>query len=130
MKVVFPWPPKDLSPNARLHWTKLAKAKKQYRQACHILAKQAGAAVLATAEKVHIELTFYPPDRRLRDEDNIFASMKAGLDGLADAMGVNDRKFKTSFQVADEIGGFVRVEVRTPDSTEGSSHGHQDRSGQ
>lgn len=130
MKVVFPWPPKDLSPNARLHWAKLAKAKKAYRHACHILAKQAGAAVLAGAEKVQVHLTFYPPDRRLRDQDNIFSAMKSGLDGLADAMGVNDRNFRTSFQVADEIGGFVRIEVSTPNSREGSSHGNENRSGQ
>jgi hypothetical protein len=27
-KVVLPWPPKELSPNSTLHWSKKAKKKK------------------------------------------------------------------------------------------------------
>jgi len=34
MKVMLPWPPTGLSPNARNHWAKTAKLKKQYREAC------------------------------------------------------------------------------------------------
>ncbi len=30
----LPWPPADLSPNARQHWSKLARAKKADRTAC------------------------------------------------------------------------------------------------
>ena len=33
IELVLGWPPSNLSPNARLHWAKLARAKKQYRQA-------------------------------------------------------------------------------------------------
>ena len=33
LTLTLPWPPKELSPNARQHWTKLAKAKKAYREA-------------------------------------------------------------------------------------------------
>ena len=32
--VKFPFPPKELSPNSRLHWAKRAKAVKSYRQEC------------------------------------------------------------------------------------------------
>ena len=38
----LPWPPKELSPNARVHWTKKAKAAKAYRLECFILAKALG----------------------------------------------------------------------------------------
>lgn len=58
-----------------------------------------------------VSLTFLPPDRRRRDLDNLIASMKSGLDVLADALGVDDNRFKLSAELADEIGGFVRVEV-------------------
>ncbi|HSV73521.1 MAG TPA: hypothetical protein VLH79_07160 [Chthonomonadales bacterium] len=34
LTIVLPWPPTGLSPNARNHWAKLAKLKKQYREAC------------------------------------------------------------------------------------------------
>ena len=34
IEIVLGWPPSDLSPNKRLHWAKLAAAKKQYRKNC------------------------------------------------------------------------------------------------
>ena len=34
MNVTLPWPPSALSPNARQHWSALARAKKAYRAAC------------------------------------------------------------------------------------------------
>ena len=40
IEVVLGWPPSDLSPNKRLHWAKLATAKKQYRQTCNKISKQ------------------------------------------------------------------------------------------
>ena len=40
IEVVLGWPPSDLSPNARLHWAKLARAKKHYRQACLSVTKE------------------------------------------------------------------------------------------
>lgn len=112
----FPWPPKELSPNARLHFMKVARVKKSYRNTCRLLALAMGAKALALAPsgRLHVELTFYPPDRRHRDQDNMLAAMKAGLDGLADAIGVDDRNFKTTFQVANQtsVGGRVKVEIR------------------
>jgi hypothetical protein len=38
-------------------------------------------------------LFFYPPDKRHRDLDNMLASVKYGLDGIAEAWGINDRVF-------------------------------------
>jgi crossover junction endodeoxyribonuclease RusA len=55
---------------------------------------------------------FYPPDRRHRDMDNMFAAMKAGLDGLADALHFNDKGFKVTLDVADDTGAKVVVEIR------------------
>ena len=115
--VTLPWPPKDLSPNARIHWAKLAKVKKAYRHACCTLAWQAGiGGVFDGCARLHVALVFYPPDRRQRDQDNMFAAMKAGLDGLADAMRVDDRKFRATFEVADQIGGMVKVTVKPMES--------------
>jgi hypothetical protein len=34
------------------------------------------------------------PDKRMRDADNCLAAAKAALDGLADALQVNDRNFQ------------------------------------
>lgn len=110
MMVTLPWPPKELSPNTRTHWAKLAKAKKAYRATCFWLAKEAKLQAPPSGA-VRVELTFYPPCRRARDKDNLIAMMKAGLDGLADAMQVNDTRFDPVINIADEIGGMVRVRV-------------------
>lgn len=111
MKLVLPWPPADLSPNSRGHWSKLARAKKAYRAACAWTAKEQGAQRVA-AEKLHLTLVFVPPNRRAHDLDNCLARMKSGLDGLADVLGVDDKRWSLTISKVDEVGGFVRVEVR------------------
>ena len=109
-RFVLPWPPKGLSPNARLHWAARSKPKKQYREACRLQVLAQGARPMEGCLRVQME--FVPPDRRKRDWDNLVASMKAGLDGLADALQVDDAQFVLSFHVArDRIAGLVRVFV-------------------
>jgi len=109
----LPWPPRQLSPNARNHWATTAKAKKAYRARCRAIAIAAGVrAVLAGKNRLEVALAFFPPDKRGRDWDNMLASMKSGLDGLADAAGLDDRHWRLSFDVADPTpGGRVLVEL-------------------
>ncbi|WP_180317249.1 endodeoxyribonuclease RusA [Delftia acidovorans] len=111
LEITLPWPPKELSPNARIHWAQLAKAKKAYRAACAWTAREQGARALQ-ADKLHLSLTFYPPSRRAFDLDNALARMKSGLDGLADVLGVDDKNWSLNIARAEEIGGMVKVEVR------------------
>lgn len=108
MMIVLPWPPSILSPNARSHWAARAKYAKAYRRACWVLTLEAKLPVMPDG-RVYLALEFVPPDRRHRDRDNMLAAMKSGLDGIADALGVNDSRFDLTIRVADEIGGFVRV---------------------
>ncbi len=109
--LTLPWPPTALSPNQRLHWSKLAKAKKAYREACAWTAKEQGARRIE-ADKLHLSLTFYPPSRRAFDLDGLLSRMKSGLDGLADVLEVDDKHWSLSIARAEEIGGMVKVEVR------------------
>lgn len=104
----LPWPPRELSPNARKHWAVVAKHKKAYRQICYLMAKQAG---IKSTESNKVVITFYKPSKRHMDLDNCLASMKAGLDGLADAMGVDDKHFRLTVSMAEELGGYVKVKV-------------------
>lgn len=106
------WMPKALSPNARGHWAKKAKAAKAYRYDCFIL---------ATQQKLRVDwdgpitvcLTFHPPDKRKRDLDNLIAACKSLLDGVADALGVNDSRFRLSCWIGEPVdGGSVFVGVR------------------
>lgn len=63
------------------------------------------------ADSVHVCITFIPPDRRPRDLDNMLASIKSGLDGIADVIGVDDSKWSITIQKEDRIGGMVRVVI-------------------
>lgn len=118
--VELPWPSSQLSPNARGHWTRLAQAKKAYRARCRAIAGVA-APILSEAlqrlpERLDVAITFVPPDRRARDLDNLLASMKSGLDGLADALGVDDSRWRLQIEMAGETtpGGIVLVDVGVP----------------
>ena len=58
-------------------------------------------------------ITFVQPDRRGRDRDNLLAACKPMLDGVADALGVNDSQFEP-VTIRREYGkkpGAVRVEI-------------------
>ena len=115
IELVLGWPPSDLSPNARLHWAKLARAKKQYRNACFSVSKEQLKKFNTDniPEKLVLEMTFIPPDRRNYDRDNLVARMKSGIDGLADALKINDKRFNTviSTMDTDYLGGFVRIRI-------------------
>lgn len=107
----LPWPSKDLSPNARCHWRKKSKAAKAYRAASHILCRQAW--IKSPEGKVLLSLEFIPPDKRRRDLDNLLASCKNALDGIADALGIDDSRFVPQLHMSEEItkGGAVRVRI-------------------
>ena len=109
-EIILPWPSTALSPNARTHWARLAKAKRAYREACAWTAKEQGLERM-NADSLHLTLTFYPPTRREFDLDNALARIKSGLDGLADVLGVDDSRWSLTIKKGDKVGGFVRVEV-------------------
>lgn len=111
MNVTLPWPPKDLSPNSRIHWSRRSKAAKAYRRACHVLTLEAGIRGVDWEGDIHLWIDFYPPDRRHRDDDNMIAAFKAGRDGMADAMGLDDKRFRIHPYVKDEIGGMVKIRI-------------------
>lgn len=117
MIVRLPWPDPRLNPNARLHWrVKKGVVKKARNDAAYLTydAMPCGAKEVrqhfAGEGKIDVSIRFYPPDNRHRDADNMVAMLKFALDGIADALGVNDRRFKPVFyfEDADKPG---RVEV-------------------
>jgi crossover junction endodeoxyribonuclease RusA len=110
--LILPWPSRDLSPNARVHWARKGKAAKKYRADCHLLTKAAGITITWDGP-AHLWITFYPPDKRARDDDNLIASFKSGRDGIADALGIDDKRFRIHPWVSDEVrkGGAVEVAI-------------------
>lgn len=92
--VRLPWPPKELSPNFSGMFRAKLRAKKSYRQACWAAALEAKLKAPAS-DKIALKIEFFPPDRRSRDDDNLIASFKHGRDGIALAVKVDDRRFRT-----------------------------------
>ncbi len=114
----LPFPPRVLNPNRRVHWAVRAKAAKEYRQECFYLAKAAGwFGVDLKTERVHIWIDFYPPDRRPYDDDNIASAFKSGRDGIAQALGINDKRF-VSHPWLKPFEKFHGVKVRITESPE------------
>lgn len=94
-EIVLPWPPRALSPNARVHWSKKHRAAKTQKRDAALLAQAAGYGRIDWPEagRLCVWVTGYPADRRRRDADNMLASIKHALDGIADVMGVDDSRF-------------------------------------
>lgn len=88
--VLLPYPNKDLNPNKRKNYHVKAKVFKEAKNEAYTLAIKAG---LKGIQQRKLRLLFSPPDRRRRDLDNMHASMKAALDGIALAIGCDDSEF-------------------------------------
>lgn len=112
LAITLPWPSRSLSPNARVHWRRLADVKKLAKRDA-FYAAMSGRKEKIDAPTIKASVTFSPPDRRARDTDNMISSMKAAFDGIADAIGIDDSKWTLHIQpVAEPVkGGRVTVEL-------------------
>jgi crossover junction endodeoxyribonuclease RusA len=110
MQVTLPYPPRELSPNSRCHWRAKARIGKDYRRTVFYLCREANLSV-AFNGKVHIALHFYPPDNRRRDMVTMVASCKFLLDGLAEALKINDERFVIHPALFIKTGGEVVVKI-------------------
>lgn len=93
---ILPWPPSILSPNNRQHWGSKVKVRAKCRADGALLTQLA---MMKSQERlptgnIPMKLIFHPPTKRQPDLDNLLASMKNYLDGVADALGVNDKCFQ------------------------------------
>lgn len=113
MVVTLPWPPTQLSPNSTHHWAVKNLHRQRYKQTCYWLAFEAGIRPNVKYKgPFAVHLKFIPPTRRRRDEDNLVASMKAAIDGLAQAMGVDDSEFRLTHELDREnIAGMIEVSI-------------------
>lgn len=110
-RVILPFPPKELNPNKRLHWSKLAKIKKAYKHDCYYLTKANIRHQYNPHSLLQVHLIFYPPDNRHRDDDNMESAFKAGRDGVSLALGVDDCFFRISKTISNENKNCVEVRI-------------------
>jgi len=97
--LTLPWPPPEANPNRarKLPWQRLrgrdrsgraTGAVTAYRDHCFALARNymnTHGLRTALTPPVTVDISFFPPDRRQRDVDNLVASIKPAIDGLVDA---------------------------------------------
>lgn len=87
-----------LSPNSRVHWATRMREVARFRETARVatLATTSVAEreriAAATSIGYRLRVSWEPGRRGVRDEDNLLASCKAALDGVADALGIDDAK--------------------------------------
>ena len=116
LEIILPFPHKNLSPNSRKHWCVVAKHKKQERETAFYITKESMHGVSYTPNNngyVNLIITFQPEPRRSRgDIDNYFASLKAAIDGISDAIGIDDKHFRPTLIMGEPVkGGRVIVTI-------------------
>ena len=90
--IALPYPHKALWPNGRAHWGEKSREAKKHKQWAYIGARAAAISVADGPMPIHI--TVCPKSRGVApDRDNCVAAAKSYLDGIADALGINDRHF-------------------------------------
>ena len=88
MRIVIPGlPPRDASPNARVHYMKLANVKRNQKDLmiASVLELMPMDRPNEPWEKAHLTITFRASDKRRRDLDNLLSASKAYVDGLVAA---------------------------------------------
>lgn len=114
MKLALPFPPSSLSGHNNGAWYNRDKIVATYRaEAFHLTkdAKRQFGYVVPADGDIAISFLFVPPDNR-SDRTNFAGRLKAQIDGIAEALGINDKRFLPSYAFAEpEKPGRVEVVV-------------------
>ena len=112
-RIELPWPCKELMKNAKTNRWSESRAVKQSRATAGWAAIEAGAKWLNVPKaELPMTMTFHAPDKRVRDLHNMVYAMRAAIDGLQDALGLNDSYFRITPVWGDVVkGGRVVVEL-------------------
>ena len=94
ISVTLPWPAKALWPNGRAVWQVKAQQVKLHRAWARNAVQGEHGARQWPQTGYRVTITAHPkPKGPAPDADNTVAACKAFFDGIADAMGVDDRTF-------------------------------------
>lgn len=121
MTITLPWPDKRLSPNARVHYMALYRAKAKAKDDAWTLTREAYPTkadrdAFAGDAPIPLVITITPPDKRKRDRDNMQYMLKAALDGIALGLDVDDYRFHPTYRFsAPEKPGRIEVYVDSGD---------------
>lgn len=106
-----------LSPNGRAHWRTVHRLKQERKHAAFYAALGEGThdalSMLTAPLTLHV-LVAWESRRKMMDDDNLWAAFKACRDGIAEAIGVDDRHMVCGSITQtrdDEKRGFIRVAI-------------------
>ena len=108
--IVLPFPPSSLSGHNTGHFRVKAPIVAKHREWA-LRAAQAAKLTVSEAGDIRILFRFVPPDNR-GDRCNYPNRLKPYIDGIADALGVNDKRCLPFYEFADpEKPGRVEVSL-------------------
>lgn len=114
--ITLPWLDSRLLPNRKngMHWTATHKIKQEaLKNAFLATKKEIWGKDIGNAKK-SLKIVFYAPDKRKRDLDNLLAAMKPSIDGIAQALGIDDSLFRPitlNMGLDPDKKGFVEIEI-------------------
>lgn len=114
IKIILPFPAAKLNPNRRSghSWQVTAAEKVEAWQAGKIATLEAlNGKRPAIAAPVKFSITFFCPNRRRRDLDNLLASLKPSLDGICNAVDIDDSAIEEMQLIKRYDANNPRVEV-------------------
>ena len=103
-------PDPALRPNGRAHWRVVAAAKKQAKGTALVLALAAGDGTKWTAAMLDV-VWFAKTKRYVPDDDNAWGSLKAARDGIAAAIGIDDKHVRQGVMRMDVDKARPRVQI-------------------
>jgi crossover junction endodeoxyribonuclease RusA len=106
--IVLPWPPSSLSGHNNGAWHSKARIVATHRAWAFHATRAAKPAIPGEGD-IRITFRFVPPDNR-GDRTNYPNRIKPYIDGIAEALGINDKRFLPSYTFAEpEKPGRVEV---------------------
>lgn len=110
--ISLPFPDPRLSPNRRRQHRWNTDIRSRARSSGFWAAKESGIQI-PDRTPLHLFITFCPPDNRKRDLDNLLSSSKSSLDGIFQALGVDDCNVRrTTLEIGNRIkGGATLIQI-------------------
>jgi Holliday junction resolvase RusA-like endonuclease len=114
-KITLPYPDRSLNPNRKSgrHWATTKKVKDEAFETAFYAARVCYASVTVPDEPIALTITYVRKDKRYVDLDNLLSASKSILDGIAQGMRIDDKRFEpiTIKRGYDKEGSYMVVEL-------------------
>jgi crossover junction endodeoxyribonuclease RusA len=117
ISLALPYVPQKLFPNVIAHYHVKAKMKKWLRQECKVIALTAldGKSWEGQHIPVLVTMKVFTSYFKCPDADGCLAAYKAGIDGIAEALGIDDKNF--FYLLHPPVSEFISMKEHKTNST-------------